>query len=156
LEDEMWLVEMGELIIRARFSKVDLVNFTNGDDAWRDLCREEPDLFMTDCCHPGLDVVEIMRRVTKQKARFPIIWSGYPPRELYEQLYKEEKSLRSLGVLFLPKPYTVNELLEQLNGIFGPCDKACFQQGQECLLKEVCARSEQSLAPPRSNKSGAV
>ena len=115
---------MGELIIRASLREVDLVNFENGDNAWRDLCREEPDLFITDCCHPGLPGLEILRRLAAQKAPFAILWSC----GCHGELPKDERALRELRLSLLPKPYTLQECLEKLSDIFGPCDNASFQK----------------------------
>jgi DNA-binding response OmpR family regulator len=144
LEDENLLFEMGESLIRTGLREVDLVNFRNGDDAWRDLCREAPDLFITDCCHPGLDGLEILRRLARQGARLPIIWSC----GCHSALPIDERALSGLNLALLPKPYTIEEFLEKLGDIVGPCDYARLQQAQSRPFKEVVVDRNRNVSTP--------
>ena len=124
LEDEPFLADMIESIIRAWDREVELTIFENGDDALGDLCRQEPDLFITDACHPGMDGFAILRELARRSARFPVIWSTSPPGDPI----KEDKALCNLRLFVLPKPYSGDQFANKLNDILGLRDNARFKQ----------------------------
>ena len=142
LEDEQWLAEMVGTIIRAWDREVDLSIFENGDEALRDLCRQEPDLFITDGCHPGLGGFEILRVLADRNARFPVIWSSSPPGNPIE----EDKALCNLRLFLLPKPYPVDQLVNKLNDILGLRDNARFKQDLRFYGDQFLAGLEEESA----------
>src|ERR1039457_4409993 len=48
IDDEDWLLEMVGMAIRAKFKNVVIDEFQNGDKAWEELLRADPDLLITD------------------------------------------------------------------------------------------------------------
>lgn len=54
MEDDHLLCQIFAATIRTMQPDIDLLAFENGDDAWRELCRLQPDLLITEALHPGL------------------------------------------------------------------------------------------------------
>jgi hypothetical protein len=48
----------------------------------------------------------------------------------------------------LPKPYTIEEFLEKLGDIVGPCDYARLQQVQSRPFKEVVVDRNRNVSTP--------
>jgi DNA-binding response OmpR family regulator len=116
LEDEELLCHLFEEWIRGCFKEVDLVTFRNGDAAWQELSRREPDLFITDEVHLGLRGSAIISKLAGQKARCSILLvSGFPGDCLTAMHAKT-------GVKFfiLPKPFLPKEFLERLKTLVSP------------------------------------
>lgn len=111
LEDEEGIAKDLELLLRWWFIELDLVVFANGDEAWTDLCRKEPDLFITDHDHPGLSGGEILRKLADRKVAYPIIFSSACPRESFKEL----EALLELKLVWLQKPYSVEQLRTKLS-----------------------------------------
>ena len=55
VDDERHMLKLLEMYLQEWFNAVELVMFQNGDPAWAELSRAEPDLLITDWRHPGLD-----------------------------------------------------------------------------------------------------
>jgi DNA-binding response OmpR family regulator len=115
LEDEPGTAKDLELLLRWWFGDLDLVVFSNGDEAWTDLCRKEPDLLITDHDHPGLAGGEILRKLAGRKAAYPIFSCSACPRKSLKGL----EALLKLKLVWLQKPFSVEELRTQLSYIFG-------------------------------------
>lgn len=73
VDDEEWLREMLELAIRQCFKDADVLSFDSGDQAWQELLRVEPDLFITDICRPGLSGLKMLPLLAAKKVKFPIL-----------------------------------------------------------------------------------
>jgi DNA-binding response OmpR family regulator len=115
LEDELGTAKDLELLLRWWFRELDLVVFSNGDEAWTDLCRQDPDLFITDWFHPGLSGAEILRKLADRKVAYPIIFCSVCPREAF----KEQEALLELKLVWLQKPFSVEEFRTHLSNISG-------------------------------------
>ena len=132
LEDEPFLADLVQAIVRAWDRRVDLVVFADGNEAWNALCRQEPDLFITDGNHPGLDGLEILRRLARRKAGFPIVWSGYPA-----QAPGSDEEVANLKVCLLPKPYSLEQLVQTLDELLGRRNNPSFRQNLESCLQQL-------------------
>ncbi len=117
LEDEPLLVKLFEFCIAEWFKKTELLEFKNGDDAWQELSRMEPDLLIMDGTHPGLGGLEIMDRLAKKKAGCPILLTS----DFFEE-YLGSYTERGLKIYFLPKPFGVKQFWNALNQLVGPSD----------------------------------
>ncbi|HZI30869.1 MAG TPA: response regulator, partial [Candidatus Binatia bacterium] len=59
--------------IKDWFRNPDVVSFENGDDAWAELMRLEPDLLMTDRIHAGMNGEELVWRLAAKEVRYPVL-----------------------------------------------------------------------------------
>lgn len=117
LEDEPLLVKLFEFSLAEWFKKMELMKFKNGDDAWRQLSRTEPDLLIMDWSHPGLEGEAIMERLAEKKAGFPILLTS----DFFEE-HLSKYAGRGLKVVFLPKPFGLKQFWSALNQLVGPGD----------------------------------
>ena len=126
LEDEPALSQLFGDCIHEWFDKIELVKFTGGDDAWRELSRTAPDLLILDWVHPGLTGHEILQQLALHPTGFPILLTS----EFFAahlQLFSDH----GLKVGFLPKPFEICEFWEALNQLLGPSD----HPEQQALVK---------------------
>jgi len=68
-----WLKKATELITQNWLKNVDLLSFADGQEAWPELSRLDPDLLITYDRMPGMGGEEIVRRLADRRATFPII-----------------------------------------------------------------------------------
>jgi two-component system OmpR family response regulator len=117
VDDEPHMLQLFELYLRDWFQEVELVPFQNGDDAWRELARTEPDLLITDWRHPGLDGGELVRKLAEKNASFPVLMISACDTD-------SVRAFTCLGVkiVFLQKPFGHEQLWQVLNELVGPCD----------------------------------
>jgi DNA-binding response OmpR family regulator len=72
--DDAWhMLQLLELYLAEWFDAVELLRFQNGDQAWDELSRMEPDLLITDWRHPGLDGGELVRKIAEKKSKTPVL-----------------------------------------------------------------------------------
>ena len=116
VDDEEWLREMLEMAIRQCFKDANVLSFDNGDQAWQELLRVEPDLFITDICRPGLSGLKMLPLLAAKKVKFPILVMSGLATEKNVQGYAGS----DLNYSFLRKPFTTatfhRELLNHLAG----------------------------------------
>jgi two-component system cell cycle response regulator CpdR len=115
LEDSHILSEILRLCIMSWFWDAEVVAFENGDDAWEELSRLEPDLLITDRVHPGMDGEELVWKLAAQQARFPILF-------LSGDIVFPADASPNLKVVCLPKPFDRDSLWRALNELVGPCN----------------------------------
>lgn len=105
LDDEPMLLELYELMIRGFCKEVTLLKFRDPTPALRELLREEPDLFITDMNHGGLEGREMLPLLARKKVRFPIlVTSGTTDEETVKQCAGPE-----LNVFYMWKPVQFKE-----------------------------------------------
>src|SRR5258708_7885621 len=73
LDDVEGPLRSTEMVIRSWFKNATVLKFQNGDEALRELAREEPDLLVTDVCHPGPSGYEMLRLFAAKRVKFPIL-----------------------------------------------------------------------------------
>ena len=71
-----FLIEQMGLSVR-----IELKSFADGDQAWAALGKEEPELFITDIEHPGLDGSLLLQRLEAKKVTYPILVLTGQPKE---------------------------------------------------------------------------
>jgi DNA-binding response OmpR family regulator len=116
LEDEHWLREMLDLAIHQCFRDANVLSFDDGDKAWQELLRVEPDLFITDINHPGkLYAGEMLQSLAAKNVKFPIlVHSGLATEEEVRQCGGFD-----LNLSFLKKPYTAEQFYAELSKHLG-------------------------------------
>jgi CheY-like chemotaxis protein len=117
LEDERQLIDLFEMSIRDWFQDPDIVSFVNGNAAWEELNRQEPDMLIMDCSHPGLSGIEIMEQLAAKPAKCIILLTS----ELFEGNLNGVLN-RGLKVHYLHKPFGIVQFWRSLNEHIGPSD----------------------------------
>lgn len=140
LEDSQILAEIMKLFILGWFRSPKVIIHGNGDLAWADLVRQDPDLLITDRKHPGLDGDELVRRLAARQAKFPILMLSGDPNAI-------ENPPPDLRLLFLPKPFNRDSLWVAINALAGPCDFPVRPQ------PEPTAASQTSKAPRKRSRT---
>src|ERR1017187_6181866 len=113
IDDEDWLLEMVGMAIRAKFKNVVIDTFQNGNKAWEELLRADPDLLITDLLNNnvpgrtgsfGMNGYELLPLLAKKDVNYPIlVLSGSLSREGYEFRTKQLAG-PNLHVSLLKKP----------------------------------------------------
>ena len=94
----------------------------DGEEGWREILAQRPDLVVTDCQMPRLDGLQLAARIqgTPEMADLPVVMlTG----KGFEASYRE--SAARWGVLrVLAKPFSPRELLKLVGEIVGPAQPA--------------------------------
>jgi len=123
-DDEARLLGMVGMVIRTKFKNVTVRRFQNGDEAWEELLRADPDLLITDLLNSnvpgrtqsfGRSGYELLSLLTKRKAKYPIlVLSGSLTKEGYESKVRQLAG-SDLNISFLKKPFTTEQLYAELS-----------------------------------------
>jgi CheY-like chemotaxis protein len=90
--------------------------------------RELPDLVIVDIIMPGVDGVELIRRIRASYPALPVIAisgggnfeiGGYQPEAIRTQAYLAA-AVKAGASAVMPKPFDLTELLEQIEELLGP------------------------------------
>ena len=104
-------LEIVEAMILDKFKGITVQTFQNGNEAWQELQRADPDLLITTDVIPGMRGEEIVRRVVEREATYPIlVVSAWEPTEQWVRGYAGEKT----NISFLKKPFTAEQLYSEL------------------------------------------
>ena len=104
IDDEDVIVESIVRLLSAEGLNVDIS--LNADDALLKIGKHRYHLIITDLMMPGMDGFQLLAELHKQNVHIPvIITTGYSTME------NAVKSLYEGAIDFLPKPFTVDELL---------------------------------------------
>jgi TPR repeat protein len=117
-----WLLEMIEVAIRIKFENVTIQSIEDGDLAWEQLLRADPDLLITTLLRDkGLNGWDTISRLAAKQVKFPILVYC----TLSDKL-GEEHVLRLAGphlrVKYLYCPFTIDQLYEAISKLLGPSD----------------------------------
>lgn len=109
LDDEPFVTDAMKLMLQFYFKDYTVAECRTGDDGWAAILQQRPDLLITDYGHPGLRLEEMLPRLSRRSASFPIIIasayvSGLP--DLQAQLLSQ----RGLTIKLLNKPFLAEEL----------------------------------------------
>jgi DNA-binding NtrC family response regulator len=106
--------------LRNWLKEATVITIHDGLEAWHELLREEPDFLIMDQNHPGLDGLEMLRRLAERKVKYPIlVASGMAKEKDVRQCAGPD-----LKFTFFPKPFGVKEFLRQVSIILGPGDNS--------------------------------
>ena len=107
-----------EMVTRFLLKDSTMLKFQRGDDAMRELAREEPDLLITDVCHRGPSGYEMLQLLAAKRVNFPIlIISATATQEKVSQSAGGE-----LNVRLLQTPWTMESLRRELVNLVGPIE----------------------------------
>ncbi|MGA3283404.1 MAG: response regulator [Verrucomicrobiota bacterium] len=149
VDDEADTIRLLESVICDWFKEATVLTFQDGDKAWQELQREDPDILITDLIRPGsMNGWEMISMLAERKVKYPIVLlTGRtkvpgPVKEMYQQgkMTSEEfmyevmhtpaddvqdllrRVSPPLNITFLGKPFENEELLKVL--------KACLEKGK--------------------------
>ena len=89
--------------------------FTDGDQAWEELSKADPDVFITDISHLGSDGYELMKRLAAKKVTYPIlVVTGYTD-PAFEIFCKKQYPKLKVTVIF--KPFVAGDILKHLTAL---------------------------------------
>lgn len=73
LDDEEALRQSYKVLLKGWYDEATILIFDDARRAWEELSHTDPDLFITDIHHPGIDGKEMLERLAKKKVRYPIL-----------------------------------------------------------------------------------
>jgi CheY-like chemotaxis protein len=73
VNDESVILEQIETVIRYSLKNAVVLPFQDGEAAWKDLLRTDPDLLITDLRRPGMNGWDLLRLLAQRKVKFPIL-----------------------------------------------------------------------------------
>lgn len=119
IEDEPVMWEIFEIWLRQWFREFELLKFDDGDKAWAEIGRKDPDLLIMDWEHPGMHGRDIFQQLVEKKASFAVIVSSG-----FVKLESGVTSFTTFGlkVGFLSKPFKKEQFWRQLTDLVGPSD----------------------------------
>ena len=96
--------------------RLEIQHVADGDEAWEELKRSNPDLLVTDLEHPGLDGIELLKLLAAKNVKYPIlILSGFDGAEERQRFCKFcEQEVPELEVNVMSKPFGNQELISYL------------------------------------------
>jgi len=128
LDDEPMVLDVLKALIQRCYEDATLLTFTDPEEAWRELLREDPDLFTTDWYHSKLQGEELLHLLAERKVAYPIFLISGSARAQDVMLCAGP----DLNVTVLRKPFTpsilTNELVKHLGSANNPeGQKAVFE-----------------------------
>jgi DNA-binding response OmpR family regulator len=112
-DDEIHILRVAEYkLTRAGY---DVHCSNNGLEAWEEICRQKPDLLITDCQMPRLDGIGLCKKIRENPATsdLPIFMLTAKGFELSQQELNEQWSV--LTIIY--KPFSPRELLQQVDRV---------------------------------------
>ena len=133
VDDDAEFVQMVESVICNEFT---VLKFQNGEQAWRELQQQDPDILVTDILRPNdaMDGWVMIPLLAEKKVTYPIVVvSAYREfsAEFENEIFKADaakfrsflqQARRTLNIRALAKPFENEELLKLLN--------ACLETGK--------------------------
>ena len=115
VDNEDLCLEVFKPLIREWFKDVTLLLFSNSDEAWQDLEREDPDLLILDMVLSGPEMLPLL---AEHKVKYPIL--------LTSGSYTEERMRQhadpNLSISVLSKPFSAEQVWRELLIHVGPSD----------------------------------
>ena len=116
VEDNKDLAQLLELHLRDLSYEVDLA--FDGDDGWTQITSQSYDLIILDLMLPGIDGLEICRRIRSRPTYMPILMLTSKSTELDRVLGLE------IGADdYVTKPFSIRELMARVKAIFRRIDE---------------------------------
>jgi CheY-like chemotaxis protein len=109
VNDESFILDSFDLVIRKSFSDVSIRCFEDSNAAWEELLKSSPDLLITDDTMPGMSGQELCRQLFDRNITYPIIVdSAWEPTERWVR----ELANSGFNVFLLRVPCGVEEIVK--------------------------------------------
>ena len=139
IDDEEWLQQLVEPMIRKYFKEVTLLKFRNRNEAWQELVRADPDLLITDLRNDnvptlpgstkedlGMSGFDLLGLLAARQVKYPVlVISGCLSISGMEGLAKKCAG-PNLNVSYLTKPLTSDLFYQGLSKCLGPSPHSNF------------------------------
>lgn len=109
-DDEVEIAKALKLLLEKNKFSVDIVH--NGDDAWEYLQQINYDVVILDIMMPGIDGLEVLRRMREEKMASPVLLLT-AKGELEDRV----AGLDAGADDYLPKPFAVSELIARVKAL---------------------------------------
>lgn len=112
LDDEPFMTDLYLHVLHKAFSGLEILNFTEGDAAWREISRADPDLLITDVFHLGMRGDDMLAELANRKVKYPIfVVSG-----TLDLIAKDVRSswASNLNATIISKPFKSDVFLESV------------------------------------------
>jgi len=114
LDDEPALLD---LVSRSLADRFEIHKYSDGDAAWSELSHTDPDVFITDIKHPGLDGLILLKRLATKKVTYPIlIITGFSDGTIEDYCKTQCPQLKAKVIT---KPFQVDDLLDEITALRG-------------------------------------
>lgn len=117
------------------FNTPKCLDFFDGNLAWAELSRFDPDLLITDVRHPGLNGLQLLERLAERKATFPIFLISFFDESLTAK-WLAQRTSEGLKLDYLMKPWIVWEIEHLLQIWFGPSDNPKYKAASAPAYKD--------------------
>ena len=110
LEDEPVALQLYADLLAATSKRFQIHKFADGDDAWAELTKVDPDILIMDIIHPGLDGWEMLKLLAAEKVTYPVlvVTGDSQAAEFYKSCYPD------LKLAVVGKPFRVQSFYKQL------------------------------------------
>ena len=109
VNDEPFVLQSFELVIRRWFKNVAIHNFENGAAALKELLQTAPDLLITDDTMPVTSGRELVSKLFEKQVKYPIIVdSAWEPTEQWVRDFAN----RGYNISFLPVPCDIEAIVK--------------------------------------------
>lgn len=110
LEDEPVALQLYADLLAATSEQFQIHKFADGDDAWAELTKVDPDILIMDIVHPGLDGWEMLKLLAAEKVTYPVlvVTGDSQAAEFYKSCYPD------LKLAVVGKPFRVQSFYQQL------------------------------------------
>lgn len=119
VEDEPLALQMYvDLLMAFSPGSFQIQKFTDGDEAWSELTKMDPDALITDMVHPGLDGGEMLKLLAAEKVTYPIlvVAGDGESSDYYKNLHP------NLKLSVLGRPFKVQSFHQLLSSLLPTCD----------------------------------
>jgi CheY-like chemotaxis protein len=120
LDDEPLACDALRLMLHLESPNAEILTFTDTEQALQALMRNDPDLFTTDMCHPGLTCEQMFRFLAARRVKYAIfVISAWAESDRAKEMVRQYVD-QGLNVTLLEKPYTLEQLRSLLSKHLGP------------------------------------
>jgi DNA-binding NtrC family response regulator len=116
VDDEPAVLEMMSVLVRGRFENLELLQFQNSATAMGVLMRFDPDLLITDDRMPWLSGCDIVERLARRKAAFPIVVTSAWDQT---QQWVSDFARSGLRISFFPVPFDLDTFFSHVSRQLG-------------------------------------
>jgi len=119
VDDEPYIGDLLKAVIHRWRADAEVIYRSEGEAAWLESLRNEPDLLITDINRPGMNGYQLLRLLARWNVRFPVlVISGGAKEENVRKCAGQ-----NLEVSFLEKPFSIRRFVGELSRHLGPGDE---------------------------------
>jgi CheY-like chemotaxis protein len=140
IDDEEWLQQLVEPLIRKYFKEITLLKFRNRNTAWQELLRADPDLLITDLRNDndptlpgstkedlGMSGFDLLGLLAARQAKYPVLVISGSLSISRMEGWAKKCAGPNLNVSYLTKPFTPELFYQGLLKCLGPSSQMNFK-----------------------------